>query len=254
MSTLTLTPKLQITQPAITQAARTSISGAFHNKLVKWIEKNTTSTIGRRLMRCGGIVLLALSIFAPSFALGLLTSILKWNSFRIPIFSACLFFLLNAKRFVLFIRRRNISRASGNQHTFHGLSVGDLAAFLIQTSSWKREQAISTFALSQGRYTAIAEALKKHGILVHGENNAHVLRPISQPQLVEQLRALAGGKVPPLVFDPEREIWVERTGTFARWTLDQDFKRRKLDDETKRAERRLQRAKSAFRQIAALSA
>jgi hypothetical protein len=121
--------------------------------------------------------------------------------------------------------------------------------------AFKRDEAIKTFALSQGQYQKIAEELEKFGLLIRGENNARVMRDISLENLVLQLRDKF-----PLVWSEEHQRWAERTGTFARWTLAEDFKNRKLDEATERKERKfkrlgkqIQERATVFEQVKALS-
>lgn len=94
----------------------------------------------------------------------------------------------------------------------------------------KRDEAIKTFALSQGQYQKIAEELEKFGLLTRGENNARVMREISMENLVRQLREDF-----PLVWSEEHQVWADRTGTFARWQLAEDFRQRKLAEAVERS-------------------
>jgi hypothetical protein len=99
----------------------------------------------------------------------------------------------------------------------------------------------SRVPIPQRQWVKAANQLEQHGILTRGEKNARVLREIGREELVRQLRALASGDAPPLVYDQDRKEWHERDGTFARWCLAEDFKRRKVEETMERKERKLER-------------
>ncbi len=205
-------------------------------RFLRWIDKASPELITKTLLRAASLLLMGSAIFLPSFLVGVASSVIQWNGFKIPIFLGLLAFMLNARRLFSALRRRSIRKRTGNQHTYHGLPVGELAAFLKQQASFKRDEAIKTFALSQGQYQKIAQELEEHGILMRGENNARVLREISMENLVLQLREDF-----PLVWSEERQVWAERNGAFERWALSQDFARRKMKETTERRERKLER-------------
>lgn len=202
-------------------------------KFLRWIDKATPAALTKASMRLSSVLLIGFAIFAPQFLLGMATSILHWNSYRIPIFLGSLAALLNAKRMIRLLKRR---RATGNQHTYHGIPIGEFAAWLMEAGAFKRDDAMSKWAFSQGQYAKVAAELEQHGILTRGENNARMLRDITMENLVRQLRDGF-----PLVWSEERQVWAERNGAFERWALSQDFKRRKLEEMTARKERKLER-------------
>lgn len=241
---------------------RRSLLSIVRHRLLSWLEKATPHAIISTLTTILTVAAIAFAIFAWQFTLGLLSAAATWNGYRIPLFLAALAITFYAKPAIRFIRKRRLAARGENQHTFAGVPVGELAAFLKRTSGWKRDEAIAEFAISQGQYHRVADALKKHGILYHGDKNAHVLQEIGLSMLVTQLRALAKGEALPLVWDDTRKIWVERDGVFATHILDQEFRRRKIGEQTEKAERKLERMKeqiaeareeSVFAQIAAFS-
>lgn len=205
-------------------------------KILRWLDKASLQAIWKTSVRASFVLLIAAGVFAPQFLLGFLTASAKWNGFKIPLFLALLAFTLNAKRLLRWSRRPR-----GNQHTYRGLPVGEFASWLKENQAFKRDEAIRAFGLSQGRWLAIAEDLEAHGVLTRGENNARVLRDISLENLVRQLRDDF-----PLAWSEDRKLWAERNGTFERWALAQDFSRRKLEEDTARKERKLERVTKAL--------
>lgn len=233
--TLTLTPKLQIHNPN-PAPARLSLTRVIWYKFLRWIEKSSPSVLLKSASRAFALALIVTGILAPSFTLGYLTEALQWNSYRIPICIAAVALTLNAKRIYLWLRRRSTTARGANQHTYNGLPVSELAEYLLEARAFKREEAIKRFALSQGQYSKIAQELEDKGVLVRGEANARVLRDIGRANLVRQLRDGF-----PLVWDPNRDIWVERNSSFDDWTLSREFKQRKLTAELEKKQRRLDR-------------
>lgn len=215
---------------------RLSLRRVLYVRFLRWIDKASPQAIWKTTVRLFSVLLLGLAYLAPQFMLGLLTAAATWNGFRIPLFLLTLFLTLNAKRLWTITRRTAVRNRTGNQHTFHGIPVGEFAAWLLEAKAFKRDEAIRTWALSQGAYQKIASELEEHGILTRGENNARVLRDISMEQLVLQLRENF-----PLVWSEERQVWAERNGAMERWALSHDFKQRKLKEETERKERKLER-------------
>lgn len=213
-----------------------SLTRVLWVKFIRWMDKASFQAIQKLFLRAGMSVMLLFGIMAPQLLLGFLTATLKWNSFRIPIFFASLAMLLNVKRAWLFVRRRRVKQSTSNQYTFHGVPVGEFAAWLTEAGAFKRDESMSKWAFSQGQYAKIAAELEQHGILCRGENNARVLRDITMENLVRQLRDDY-----PLIWSDERQVWAERNGTFERWALSQDFKTRKLEEATARKERKLER-------------
>lgn len=223
---------------------RLSLRRVLWVKLLRWIDKASPQAIWKTSARLFCVMLIALGVFAPQFLLGLLTASMKWNGFKIPLFLALLLFTLNAKRLARTMRRIFVRKRASNQHTYHGIPVGELASWLIETKAFKRDEAMKKWGLSQGLYHKIAQELEAHGVLTRGENNARVLRDISLEQLVLQLREKF-----PLVWAEERQVWAERTGAFERWALKEDAAERQRKEKIARQERKLEKTR---RQIASM--
>lgn len=216
---------------------RLSLTKVLWTRFLRWIDKATPQAILKVLKRSVTLLLVSALVFIPQHLLGILTASARWSGIRIPLFLALLYLTLNAKR--LWTRWTTAApRTSANQHLFHGLPVSEFASFLLEKQSFKRDEAIRTLGLSQGQYRTIAEELKLHGVLVHGENNAHVLRPISRAELVQQLRDNF-----PLMWDEVHQDWTEKHDAYGRWLRAEGFRTRKLTEQTERAERKLERTK-----------
>jgi hypothetical protein len=213
-----------------------SMRRVLYAKFLRWIDMASAEALRKATLRVGMLALFFLAYFAPTFLLGTLTAVFHWNSFRIPIFFGSLVMMLNMKRVWKLSKRTSIKSRTSNQHTYHGIPVGEFAAWLIEEKAFKRENAMSKWALSQGQYAKIAAELEEQNVLMRGENNARVLREITMENLVLQLRDKF-----PLVWSEDRQVWAERNGTFERWALNQDFQRRKLEETTERKERKLER-------------
>ncbi len=225
-----------------------SIRRVLYARFLRWIDKAPAQAIRKVILRVGTLALFSLAYFAPHFLSGFLTAVFHWNSYRIPIFLASLAFTLNIKRLCKLSKRTSIKKRTSNQHTYHGIPVGEFAIWLLEVKAFKREDAMSKWALSQGQYAKIAEELEKQNILMRGENNARVLREITMENLVLQLRDNF-----PLVWSEDRQVWAERNGTFERWALSQDFKRRKLEETTERKERKLERIEKKIEEHASFA-
>ena len=213
-----------------------SLRRVLYVKLLRWVDKSSSGVILRTTAKLLFSVGLVSLVCAHAFVLGVLTSAAQWNGYKIPIAIALFTFVWNMKKIFATMKRLKIKNRTGNQHTYHGIPVGELAAFLQTQRSFKREEAMKNFALSQGQYHAIAKELKDNGVLYHGENNAHVLRDIGTAQLVTQLREGF-----PMVWSEERQCWAERNGAMERWALSHDFKTRQLAEDIEKKERKIER-------------
>jgi hypothetical protein len=209
------------------------------SKMLRWIDQEPIGKILKTLLRVALGLLLLFAIFAPHPTLRLLLALARWRSYRVPITLMLLFVTLNLKRCWLLVRRRRLRPKGENQHTFNGIPVGSLASFLTEHNGFKFEDATQKLALPRRQYDKIADELEQHGILVRGEKNARVLRPITLEQLVTQLR----DRKFPLVWDEARQEWLERDGPFNRWVLKREHEEKKRDEQIARKERKLERKK-----------
>ena len=226
---------------------RISLRRVLWIKLIRWIDKTSLQTIWKTIARLSCVLLIALGVLAPQFTLGFLTASAKWNGYKIPLFLGLLALTLNAKRLWLFSKRTTIKRRGSNQHTYHGIPVGEFASWLLEAKAFKRDDAMRKWGLSQGAYHRIAQELDQH-VLTRGENNARVLRDITMEQLVLQLRDKF-----PLVWSEEHQTWAERNGAMERWALSHDAKQRKLEEATAKRERKLERIEEKIKERAAFA-
>ena len=211
-----------------------SLTRVLWVKFLRWVDKASPEALRRTSLRVVCLALISFGVLAPHPLMAFLSTAVHWHSYRIPIFLGMVALLLNARRWFRLVKRRIVHR--GNQHTYHGIPVGEFATWLMEARNFKRDDAMRQWAFSQGNYAKIAAELEEHDILTRGENNARVLRDMTMENLVRQLRDGF-----PLVWSDDRQVWAERNGTFERWALSQDFKRRKLEEVTARKERKLER-------------
>lgn len=248
MSTLTLTPKLQIHQPEQSHP-RLSLRRVLYVKMLRWVDKATF----KQLFFAASNILLALAgvivYLAPSFFLGYILSVLQWKNAVIPTSIAIFLTVWKMPTIVNFVQKwRRTRPRTDNQYTYHGVPIGELASFLKRHEAFKLEDAVKDLGLSQGQYSKIGKELEEAGVLTRGEKNARVLREISLPQLVMQLRDKF-----PLAWSPERNCWYERNGAFEEWCVSHDFKQRKLKEDIERKERKVRRLENKIENIRPLA-
>lgn len=255
MSTLTLTPKLQISQPPTERIERKTILGSLAIKFATWLEKTPAHIILRVWIQFSAVALVAAFIFIPTTAFTATKEIVTWNNYRVPLFVLAIVFLFNLKRIyratrLLFVRP---SKAIGNQHTLVGVAVPELADFLIEHNGFGFDTVMAKLGMAQRQYAKLADLLEENAILIRGEKNARVLNEISRTILVENLRALAQGKATPFVWSKDRTLWYERNGSMETWAINHDFKQRKMKEEVERKERKLERLNKRIGQSVVLA-
>lgn len=216
--------------------ARLTVGRVLYDRFLRWLSKASPQAIWK-IIRWGLTSLLGSFLwFMPEPTFRLLLNLAVWNGSKIPLFLIGCYCLLNVKRAYLWLKRRRVRVRGSNQHTFHGLPVGEFASFLKKHEAFKFADATKELALTRDQYDTIAEDLEKHGVLTRGEKNARVLRPIGMTLLVAQLRDDF-----PYVWDDETDTWNEKNGTFARWCMNRDFEQKKLTAQVEKKERQLER-------------
>lgn len=246
MSTLTLTPKLQITQPPAAPIARQTIRRVLWRKFLEWLQDASLQAILKTGFRALLVLVTVWITSAPSFAFGILWEALQWRNYRIPLCIAAVTLVLNAKPLYRLARRRAAASRSENQHTYHGVPVGALASFLFEKGAFKIDDALGSLALSQGQYKKIGTELEDRGVLIRGEKNARVLREIEYEMLVKQLRDGF-----PYVYDEHGKAWVERRGSFDRWVLDREKRESNIEEAIEKKERKLDRIEKRVQEASA---
>ena len=224
-------------EPATQQShPRLSLFRVLHVKILRWIDGATANEATRAMKRALLFTFLIFAIFAPQFLLGAVLASFRWNGARIPLFCVVLAMTLNAKRVWLAWRRRSTRTRGANQHTYHGLPVSAFASFLLKSEGFTFEDATKQLAFPERQYRKIADELEKHGILIRGENNARVLRPITLEQLVTQLRDNF-----PLMWDERHDEWTDKEDAYGRHLRAEGFRTRKLTEAVEKRERKLAR-------------
>jgi hypothetical protein len=216
---------------------RASITRVLYGRFLRWLDKASWYAVGKAIGSFLLFITGVLTIVAHSFVLGVLS-----RAIVEPTIVATVAFILIFFHWRLAFRSvKRLRLRRGNQHTIAGVPVSELADFLIEHGSFTLEAAGKAFAIPQRQWVKAANLLEQHGILSRGEKNARVLQDITRENLVRQLRALASGEAPPLVYDEDRKQWVERDGVFARWCMAEDFKRSKIEEKIERRERKVER-------------
>lgn len=215
---------------------KTSVLRVFRKKFVEWLDGASGEALTKAGFRLFALVVIAGLWFAPRESFGILQAVVEWRNYRIPLFLGTVIVAFRWKRAWLFLKRTRLKSRANNQHLYHGIPVGEFASWLLEERAFKMEPAMKKWGLSQNAYSRIAEELEEHGVLTRGEKNARVLRDISREDLVRQLRDKF-----PLAWSDERQMFYEINGTMERWAISQDFKRRRLDEETGKKERKKER-------------
>lgn len=224
---------------------RLSLRRILWVKFLRWVDKASWAKLARALLSLVGASGIAAGIIAPQFFLGMLYDAVAWQGYRVPILIAALslyFFGANVwHRF----RRLQVARVRvGNQHTFHGVPVDEMASYLLEQAQFTREHAMAKLRISREKYDVIAKELEHYRILYRGENNARVLTPITRDQLVMQLDE----RKYPLTFDETRKEWVQRDGSFAEWVLNKERSEQREDYQKRRGLERLEKKRDALRE------
>jgi len=234
-----------------------SLFSVIRHRFLSWLEKATPRAIVSTLTRLLSLVFIAAIVFVPQFLIGILADAATWRGYRIPMFLGLLGLTLYARPVLRWARRTRMKRRTGGRDLWEGLPVADVAHFLIRTGGWKRDEAMHELAIGEPTWKRLGDTLEKHGVLVRGPSNARVLRDISLPMLVRQLRDDF-----PLCWDEMGKTWTDKESAYGRYLRADGFKSRRLEEETARTERRADKAESRleklkeettiFQQIAAL--
>lgn len=230
----------QVEQPAQSRP-RVSFTRAMWVRFVVWSSKATLRDVKNVILRLAWCVGLPFGVIMPTRMGEAVYGAFLWHHGALPMI-ALGFAVLRYWRPVYrwHARRRLLKNRPENQYTFQGAPIGQLVDFLKGAGSFKRDAAIKALRISQPQYARIADSLKQAGILVHGENNAHVMREIGRTLLTHQLEDLAEGRYPRYKYDEERDLWYERDGAAASFILNREFEQRKMEE---KQERRVERRK-----------
>lgn len=233
-------PAYQIIQAP--EHKRPTLFGVLWTRFLVWLQDASWYRIRRTLCRLGCVVAVVTGFAAPQYLLGVLAASLSFHDALVPKAGICIVALLYGRAWYRFARRWQARiRAGGNQHTFEGVPIDELASYLLSSGRFTREDAMERLHLSQPKHKRIGDLLEQVGVLVRGEFNALQLQEISREQLVSILRAVAAKKASPLVFDPERGGWHERDSMATRFILDQERRRREEATALARSKARIER-------------
>lgn len=236
MNTLTLKPiQRQMFQVQPEQShPRMTLRRVLYVKFLRWVDKSSWQRLSASLTTVVCAALIVAGVLVPNFILGTLYSAATWQGYRLPIVAAALIVFFFGSSAWRTLHRFRVKRArTGNQHTWNGVPVDEMASYLLEQQQFTREHAMAALHISREKYDVMAKELEGRDILRRGENNARVLTPITREQLCVQLTQKF-----PLVFDHERQEWVQRDGSFATWVLNREQKeQRELDQRRARVEK-----------------
>jgi len=207
-------------------------------KLLASVEKAKWRDIRKAFVRTSGVVGIGIAVASPSYALGVVTHAATWNGYKLPVFVTLAFAFVYWKTLYRMLRRFQPKQRAGNQHTFEGIPVDELASYLFE-HGFKRDHAMKTFRISKGKYEKIADLFDTKDITARDDNNGRVVNPhITREQLARQLTEDF-----PLVYYAKRGEWVNRDGTYSAWLRDEENAEQKSRQKTERLERRAAKAK-----------
>lgn len=224
---------------------RPSLRRILYVKFLRWVDKASWRKLGSASLTALGALGIVVGFSAPQFFLGLLYDAVAWQGYRPLIIAAALIvYFFGARTWRWFGKFRANRTRTGNQHTFHGIPVDEMASYLLEQGQFIREHAMKALHISRDKYDTIAKELEQHSILQRGENNARVLTPITREQLTMQLAE----RKYPLVLDETRKEWVQRDGSFAHWILNREKAEQREEYRRKKGIARLEKKRRALKE------
>lgn len=204
----------QLTQAP--ERKRPTLSRVLYDKFLVWLQEANTHKLLKLLKRSAIFVVTVLAFIDHNLLLQIFQFSFSIHNYALVKIVSVLTVAYNWKAFWRAFQhlRARCKRGKGNQHTFHGVPVPELCDFLMRHRKFTRGLAIAKLALTQGQYHKIKDELRKHSILIRGENNAFVLNLITRELLQRQLRENF-----PSVWRSDSQEWIEKEGfynTFAR--------------------------------------
>lgn len=186
-----------------------TIGTAIAERIALTIQEDGIKRTMRRAVKFVAAVIACVAVAAPQYALGYLTSLVDWHDaaiLKVVIVLAAFCYYRQALRFIRWARGRlNRRDPDGDQETYHGIPIEQMADYLIERRGFQREHAIRHFGISRKRQFKMADELEKNGILVRGGCNGRKLHEsITRDQLVRQLRDGF-----PLVWNEQSSEWTD---------------------------------------------
>ena len=239
MNTITLAPATKQLYQMQTQNShpRISLRRVLWMKFLRYVDKTPAARLSTHVLRAAGLVAVVCFAAAPSYLLGIATAVIanKW----LTVICAALAYLygiaiVRVGMRMVGVKQRN---SNGNQNTYNGLPIDELATYIIEQKGFQREHAVAHFCISRKKQAHIAKELEAAEILRRGENNGRILHEkISREELVRQLRDKF-----PLKWNETQQVWQERGGIMERWAHDTDRKEREERERIERLTRRRER-------------
>ncbi len=218
-----------------------TIGSAVIGRIAYTIREDGLKKTGSRLAKAAFLGAFIITLIAPQLTLGYLYSLGTWKSYAIAKVIICtlsFYHFHRVKKLWHWMRqKKNRKDPDGNQHTYYGIPIEQMADYLIENQSFQREHSINHFGISRKRQFTIADELEKNGVLIRGESNSRALQPVlTREQLVRQLRDDF-----PLVWSTDIREWVDRKGPFEQWNLRREHTERKELMQHERLERKVDR-------------
>lgn len=222
-------------------APATTIGGAIAERMADTIREDGVGKTANRMFRALVLIGFCIAAAAPQFMWGYVVATATWKGAALTkiicIVGAFCYYRHMIRLWNWIRARRNRKDPDGNQHTYHGIPIEQMADYLIEQKGFPREQAIVHFGISRKRQFKIADELEKHHVLERGECHARVLNgKITREQLVRQLRDKF-----PLAWSDSLQEWGERKGSFETWILQKDAAERRDQEQAERLERKVGR-------------
>jgi len=229
------------------QIQRYTLHGVLLYKFLRWVDKKEMKYIVKTMFRYCMLVVMLAAVPYHTFMLGVASRAIVDPSTVLVVGILVLFFYGKA---IVRTGRKKAKSAKGNQNTFHGVPITELATFLFDTGGFKNE-AVQKLGLAQKQWSKMAKALDDAGIVYKSAEHfqARVLRPITREQLITQLRDNF-----PLIWSESKQDWIGKDGSWRSWLADEEREEQKHKADIARLQRRKKKVKKEIDQIAMSSA
>lgn len=239
MYTLTPQQRPTFTLQQERKATKPTLSRIVWNKFLRWVNDSKMSTITKTLFRWCILFTLILTCLTPSSIISFFSMAL--SSPKVVSVTAVVVLWCYGKTLTRTVKQK---KRSGNQHTYYGIPVEEIATYLIEQKAFP-VSAQSSLGITQPTWRKIAKELEAHNILVRGENNSRVLNTITREQLVTQLK----DKFPLILCDGE---WATKDGPWRMFLKDSERKDRLEQEQKQKLQRREERVRKQKREIEAV--
>src|SRR5438067_982282 len=133
METLLLKPPAQPLYTVQPQQShpRVSLRRVLYVKFLRWVDQASPKALKRAALSLLTTIAVCLLIVAPQLLLGLASSAVTWHHYGLLKIGVALGSISYWKVAMKLWRRLSIA-PTGNQHTYHGIPIDDLASYLCE--------------------------------------------------------------------------------------------------------------------------